>query len=1129
MKKNEWKHAHGWTFPRAVNFFRMMKLTLFLILLSLSGAMASKSYSQNTKLSLDFRNTTIKSVLGEIENKSNFFFLYSEKVIDVNRKVSINVIETGIEKILDLLFQDTEVSYTVKGRQIVLTSPDATNSLWRSQVGQQRTITGKVTDASGQPLPGVTVVVKGTIQGTVTDRDGNYSLSNVPGDGILVFSFVGMKTQEIVVAGKTSINVVMTEDVIGIEEVVAIGYGTQSEKTLTGSIASVDVNQLESAPILNAVQALQGRASGITVIQNNGKPGSEFKVQIRGVGTIGNTDPLYVIDGIVGAGSNNFINPNDIESIDILKDASAAAIYGSRAANGVVLITTKRGKSGIKPTINIDSYFGIQNVWKTVDVLNARQYAEYSNEMMANGGKPLVPALADPSALKDVTNWQNEIFRPAVIQDHNFSFSGGNDAGRYLFSAGYYSQDGIIINTGFDRFSFRANSDFNLGKKLKIGESFLISTTGSLENNGGVALVHTIYFPPYIPVYDPTEIGGYDGPDVRDGTDAQNPVRLMMLPDATSKRIGVLGNAYLSYEIIKGLEYKFSASINYDTSKSYYYGPAYTSGERSFNLYASLSEGFSHGNNMLLENTLNYRKSIGKHSFSALAGYTRQWYEGRGFYASKRTFPTNDLRVMDAGQEMMSISGSENEWSLVSLLGRITYNYDSRYLLTANIRRDGSSRFADGHQYGVYPSFSVGWILSEEPFLKNSPVISNLKLKYGWGQLGMQEIGNYAYQATLTNTIKYVLGTTQVPVSAITSRTLANRDISWESTTASNIGLDLGLFDNSLTTSLEYWIRHTNDMLIPVPLPVSSGIMSDPTLNAGAVDNKGLDFDLGYKKRINDFNFSINANVSYLISNKVTSLGDRTQPLFGAVNYARSVVGEPIGHYFGFMVDRIYQGQAEIDADNALPKPTGVKVYQSANTKPGDIRFKDLSGDGRINADDRAIIGNPVPKWNYGLTITAGYKNFDFSMMFQGMSGFDIVNRIRILYTESMIRSMNSYSTVLNRWTPTNPSTTMPRAVANDPNGNARFSDRWIEDGSYVRLKLMTIGYQVPDVLLNKIAKGVISSVRVYATGNNLLTFANNSLWDPEGTGNDNMYRGVILYDNFPQARAFMFGIQAGF
>jgi len=1001
----------------------------------------------------------------------------------------------------------------------------------------EQTIRGTITDLStDEPLPGVNVLVKGTTTGTVTDVDGNFRLTVADDITTLVFSSVGYLSEEVEINGRNIINLSMSPDIQSLSEVVVVGYGTQRKEDLTGAVSSVDMSTVEDAPVINAVQALQGRAAGVSVVQNTGKPGAGFLVQVRGVGTLGNTQPLFVIDGIIGAGNANSINPNDIESIEVLKDASASAIYGSRAANGVVLITTKRGKAG-KPTISLNSYYGLQQAWKKLDVLNAQQYAAYANELQANGGQPPIPALQNPSELRDVTDWQDELFQTAPIQDHNVSFSGGSENARYLFSAGYYGQEGIVRNSGFDRVSFRANSDFNIGEKIEIGESFLISNTNTYGvNENGFSersLTNAVLMPTYISVYDPTEIGGFNGTDVADGSDPVNPIKNTDLYDREQKRLSILGNAYLNYEIIEGLSYRFSASVDYTTGRNYFFRPRYTSGERDINPFSFLDESFVSGNNILLENTLNYSKIIGKHEFGVLVGYTRQWFEGRNFGISVRDFPSDDTRVISAGNEVQSYSGAESDWSLASLLGRINYAYDNKYLLTANIRRDGSSRFADGNRYGIFPSFSVGWRISNEPFMENVGFIDDLKLRYGWGQLGNQEIGLYPWQATLTNTIRVIFGEAQSGFPAITQRELANRNISWESTTQSNWGLDMSMFNNMIDINLEYYLRTTNDMLLQVPVAKSSGIDRNPTLNSGSVENEGIDLALGFNKEYGDLRLSIGGNMSYLLRNEVTSLGDREQPIFGGGNFQRSIEGESIGHFYGFKVDRIYQNQAEVDADNEAAQAAGHSFYQTAAASPGDIRFLDLDGDGRVTGDDRDIIGNPIPKLNFGFNARAAFKNFDFSMMLQGMSGFEIFNRNRATQWETMQRAFNTVTTVLDRWTPENPSTTMPRAIAGDPNNNRRFSDRWMESGAFTRLKLLTIGYTVPPASLANITKGAVSSLRIYATGNNLLTFTDVSLWDPEFTnsnanGFNNQFRG-IGESVYPQARSFMLGIQAKF
>jgi len=1077
---------------------------------------------------VEIQDKTLRETFSLLEQQSPFKFVYDNKDSFLTQKFNIEKQTLSMEDILVAIARENRLKFKQINNNITVSKPVIfTNAIIEIEDNSIE-ITGKVTDENGEPMPGATVTIEGTSKGTVTDMDGNYLLT-VPEGSTLIFSYIGFETLQVALDNRSQIDVTLKLDMSSLDEVVVVGYGTQEVKNLTGSVSSINMKEIRDIPLLNAAAALQGRAAGVSVTQATGAPGAPFVVQVRGVGSLGNTEPLFVIDGVIGAGGANDINPNDIESIEVLKDASSAAIYGSRAANGVVLITTKRGSAG-KPKVSYNSYVGIQEVWKKMDVLNARQYGEYANEIQTNGGQAPIPNLQNPSALVDVTDWQDEIFRSAPIQEHNLSVSGGTDNSKYMVSGGYMNQEGILQSTGFERFSFRANTDFTFGK-ITIGESLQVAHTRT-ESDENFAMMNSLFMPTYLPVHNPDNLGGFAGPNVADGMDAKNPLRILELTDVDRRAISLIGNAYLNYEIIPGLDYKFSASIDYGMSTVYNYTPVYNAGERDINNFTTLSESAARRSSPLIENTLNYRKSINSHNFSVLVGYTRQSFRSRGMGVNTRNFPNTNIRVLSAANEITAVTGQEQTWALASLLSRVTYDYKGKYLFTGVVRQDGSSRFAEGNQKGVFPSFSLGWRISDESFMQSLGFIDDLKFKYGWGKLGMQEIGLYPYQATLTGTIRYVLGENQQPVPAITQRALANRDISWETTTQSNFGLDATMFNNTVNLSFDYWVRDTDDMLLQVPVAVSSGISIAPTINAGSVRNRGIDLSLGYQTNLSDFYFGINGNFGLLLENVVTSLGARTQPLFGSESLNRSVVGEPIGHFYGFRVDKIYQTQAEITADNELAQSRGFNNYQTANTSPGDIRFKDLNEDGIVNAEDREIIGNSIPKFNFGSTINFGFKNLDFSMMIQGMSGFDLYNKDRARVLESMTRAFNTTTTVLERWSPDNPSTTMPRAVAGDPNNNARFSDRWMEDGSFVRLKNMTIGYTVPSASLTKLLKNSISNIRIYVTGQNLLTSTSFSAWDPEFTsrqGNfNNMYRGVAE-SIYPQARTYLLGVQVGF
>jgi len=1120
---------------------RIMRITLLqtiLIGLTLTLGYAHDAHTQgllDRAVSVKANKLELRKVLSRIEAEVDVKFVYSSTVIQPDRRVSVKAEQRKLSEVLAMVLEPLDISYRVIGGQIMLTTAPANQTtlteIEKALLIVEKTVSGTVSGENGDALPGVSVVLKGAQRGTTTDAEGRFEVSvSETGSAVLVFSFVGYKTQEISVGAQSSIQVSMVTEDKALNEVVVVGYGTQRRKDLTGAVSIVNVAELESVPLINSAQALQGRAAGVTVTQATGRPGAPFVIQVRGVGTIGNTDPLFVIDGVIGAGGGNNINPNDIESIQVLKDASAAAIYGSRAANGVVVITTKRGKSG-KPRISFDSYYGVQNVWKKLDVLNAQQYAEYSNEMQTNGGQPPIAALANPSSLRDVTNWQDEVFRAAPIKEYNLSLSGGNDNANFMISGNYYKQDGIVITNGFERYAFRANSDFKIGKRLKIGESMALAFTTDRNTDEAFALTQAVYMPTYLPVYDPNDATQFAGPNVVDGMDAKNPVRIMRLQDRRNRNFSLIGNVYADVSILPGLNYRFSLGLTYGIGTNYNYLPQYRAGERDINQFSTLSESANWGVSPLLENTLNYTKQFGKHELTVLGGYTRQWSNYRSLGANVRNFPTTTVRVLPFATELQSVSGGAGSWALTSLLGRFNYQYNDKYLLTASLRQDGSSRFAPGKRYGVYPSVSAGWRISGEEFLANSTVVNDLKLRVGWGQLGMQEVGDYPYQGGLFNTSRYVFGTAQAAVPAISQRELANNDISWETVTTTNVGLDASLLSNALTISLDYFTRQTNDILLQLPLPPSSGISVSPTVNGASVNNQGLELAVGLRRTMGDFTISLNANGSYLLKNEVTSLGDRTQPIFSSGSINRTLQGYNIAHFYGHRVDGIYQSQAEIDRVNENAVAKGATFYQTARTSPGDIRFKDINSDGVINGEDREVLGTSIPLFNYGANLTMGYRNFDFSMMFQGAGGNYIYNKDRALFTESMTRSFNTFTTVLDRWRPNNPSTTMPRAVAGDPNGNARFSDRWIEKGDYGRLKLVTLGYTLPGSVLSKLTKDSGSRLRVYLTGQNLLTFTKVSTWDPEFTGRNNfnnLDRGTAE-SIYPQARTFLIGLQATF
>ncbi len=1009
---------------------------------------------------------------------------------------------------------------------------------------QDRAVSGAVTSDEEGALPGVNILVKGTTVGTVTDIDGNYRINVNSENAVLVFSAVGYSSEEAAVGNQSTINMLMLPDIKSLSEVVVIGYGTQERRDLTGSVSSVDAEDFKNMAMTSVEQGLQGRVAGVNVVQQSGQPGAGMQVQIRGIGSIGNSEPLYVIDGIPvindngATGENKFnalstINPNDIASMEILKDASAAAIYGARAANGVVLITTKRGKAG-EAKITLDAYTGIQEPWRLLELTDINEYKEISDELTDNAGLPRVVALQRPEELVNKADWQDEMFSTAPINSVNLSVSGGSENAQFNVSGNYMKQEGIIRETDFDRFSLRINTDFQKGR-FKFGESLSFSRTQG--NDLTADFFSILHYPPNRPVLDPNNVGGTTGPNpslysgnrIIDEQDANNPVGQAELFTDRTTRFRVIGNLYGEYEIIDGLTYKLSLGGDFIYGNRYRYEPPYKFGDRRTQDFATINDRHAYSISPLIENTLNYNKTFGQHNLGLLVGYTRQTYQQRVAQGSGRNTVNSVVRVLNGVNNVPAVEGSLNEFALASYLGRLTYSFDDRYLLTANIRRDGSSRFSPGNKFGIFPSASLGWRLSEEAFMEGATFISDLKLRGSWGQTGFQEIGNYGFQTELRNTINYVLGGN--PVTGVAQRDLAASDLVWETSTQTNFGIDLGLFDNRVLINADYYIKTTEDILIPVPPSLITGVRGgndSPTLNVGSVRNRGLELAVTYRKSVGDLQYSVTGNLATL-DNEFLSLGGGQPITSGDVNVTRVTridEGLPIGSFFGYQTDGIFQTQAEVDAHASQP-----------NAEPGDIRFKDISGpegvpDGVINSDDRTYIGDPIPDITYGLSLNASYKGFDLNLFLQGVEGIELYYGYRY-FAQGMLRPFNFEKKTLNRWTGPGTSNEIPRAIGGDPALNTRESDRFIGDGSFLRCRNLTLGYNVPFATLENIG-GFISNARIYATAQNLFTLTQYEGYDPEIGSQDNnpdrasRGRGI---DNgqFPQARTYMLGIQVTF
>ncbi|GAB2536036.1 SusC/RagA family TonB-linked outer membrane protein [Spirosoma aerophilum] len=1001
-------------------------------------------------------------------------------------------------------------------------------------------VSGTVLDEKGTPLVGVNVQIRGTTRGTASDARGTYRIDVPNGNSVLVFSYIGYRKKEITVGNQSIINVSLETDAGALEEVVVVGYGTQKRSSLTGAVSTVTPKELTALPVPNVAAALQGRVPGVSIV-NNGGPGSSPIVQIRGIGSINYASgPLYVIDGVPTGDLNSF-NTNDIESLEVLKDASSAAIYGSRASNGVILITTKKGGRDNKVRITLDSYVGTQSAWRKIDVLNRDQYVQYAKALTSNAGIPVPGRLNDlnqpiyagatQTFAQTETNWQNELFRNAPIAQHQISLSGGNSASRFFASGSYFKQDGIMRGTDFERGSLRLNSDHVVAKFLSIGQTLTAAYSNQRnETNGDRSqMMHAIRMMPYWPTTDPTKVGGFSAPTALDGSDPENPLRAPSIDVTRTKFLKAFATVYADIRLTSFLKYRFNYGVDLGFNNGSTFNPIYNDGYGQ-RASATVSQVRNTNISQVITNQLSFDKSFGKHNLSALAVAETQKVLSTGLTGSGNR-PNNDLDVIQ-GVSNPAITSTRAETNLISYVGRINYDFDGKYLLSASIRRDGSSLFAPGNKWGNFPSASVGWRINQENFMKGLPSLSELKLRASYGRTGFNGINNYAWQSLVqADATAYPFGSANSLGSYFNA--LGNTDLKWETTDMVNVGVDVGLFNNKFTFSAEVYNRFTDGLILAVPIPNSIGYSAAPVANIGSMKNWGYEFQAGYNIAKGDFRGNVSANIG-ITRNRVLSLATPTASIYagqnadyGGFDITKTEVGQPIQSFYGWKVDGIFQNQTEINAANALDG-NDKTLYQD-KAAPGDIRFKDINGDGKIDANDRTYLGSYLPKFNYGANFSGTYKNFDFTLYLQGVQGNKIYNGTKVV-TQGMLRLFNAGTAVLNAWTPTNTNTDVPRAVSGDPNNNSRTSDRFIEDGSYLRVKNLSIGYTIPVKTLSGLTSGVVSKVRVYVSSQNLLTVTKYTGYDPEiGSRNGTLLRSGIDYANYPQARTFLAGLQLTF
>lgn len=1090
-------------FSRFKKMLLAMRLTLFLMILAVFSTSAA-TYGQRTKLDLNIKDMQIREILNQIEDQTEYSFMYDNNQLDVSKKVSVDVKSSTIENILAEIFKESGVIYKIIDRHIMLYPKEQTIA-----VQQPRNVSGKVADSSGQPLLGVSVVIKGTTVGTVTDFEGNYFLANVSANATLVYSFVGMKVQEIPMNSRGIIDVAMVEDVIGIEEVVAIGYGTVKKSDLTGAVASVKSEELRTGAQSSVDQFLQGRIPGVQVTTANSDPGGAYTIRIRGTNSItAGNEPLYVIDGLP-TDPINALNPGDIESVEVLKDASAAAIYGSRGANGVILITTKKGKKGALE-VEYDGYVGIQKVAKKLDLLNGEEYMKFVNDLQEDMGQSPTFSDSEITAIGDGTDWQDELFQTASIQNHNLSLSGGSEDTQYFISGNYLDQTGIVPNTDFKRYSGKMNIIHSFGR-LNFGVNLNSSivkdnTVRKLGINMTAGIIpSTLQMDPIMKVRD--EDGNYTKSTK---LDLNNPVALAKTEMHTSEWDRTLGNVFAEYDITNSLQ----AKVNFGVDRRRGRGDDYLTKETTLGSQRNGSAEASNTINTsyLVEYTLNYRKELENHSITALAGYSYQEFINRGFGAYVENFPTDAFQTdnLAAGDpDKVSISSYKNKNQLLSWFGRGKYSYKNKYLVTASIRADGSSRFGEDNKFGYFPSFALAWRASDEHFISDMGIFSQLKVRVSYGLIGNQEIGNYN-SLVLLGTSDEAVFDGQRFVSIVPTQ-LANPDLKWETTEQYNIGLDFGFLGDRITGTLDLFKKNTYNLLLNLPIPTTSGF-STSLQNVGDTKNKGIEFMIDSKNLIGRFKWSTIFNIA-TVKNEVSNLGELPFILTGSFRYLDNLsiltVGEPINSYYGYIADGIFQSQDEITG-SAQP-----------NAKPGDIRFRDISADGKIDPDDRTIIGDPFPDFTFGLTNDFSYGRLGLNVFIEGSYGNDMFHVTRVDSENPIEFLRNRQRYVLDRWTTQNPTGKNPSFITNDV--SKAMNSRVIEDASYLRLKYLRIHYDFPQPRWN-----FISSLSVYAVAHNLFTITNYTGYNPDvSVLGSNNFRAD--YYNHPLARMFTFGINVKF
>ncbi len=1145
--------------------FHLMKLSLVQALLAVifTGlSLAEDATAQeilNKRINFRFDNQDLHRVMKEIETQAGIRFAFRPREMPFDHKITLNAVNEPLGNVLDKVVNPLRLRYEVVGRQIIITRIDrsaepgaflpVTNETTTLADAADQEVTGTVSDENGQVLPGVSILVKGTTRGTSTDVNGMFRLLVADPKSVLVFSYVGFESKEIAVNNQTAFNVSLKADDKSLNEVVVVGYGTQKKTDLTGAVAILSADKLKNRAAVSYGEALVGQMAGVQVQQTNGAPGGEgLTIRVRGTGSISaGSSPLYVIDGYPIDGSAfSLVNPSDIESIQVLKDASSTAIYGSRGSNGVVIVTTKKGKIGT-PVVSYNTFYGVQQVAKKIAVMNSREYLEFFKdghnqawldraplpgdaphtindpnsvrEKYTNSSFYVIPeSFNDPKNFAD-NNWQDMIFRTAPTQRHELSVTGGVEKTRYAVSGGYTNQQGIQINSDYKRYNLRTNITSNLSKKLEVGISVsgYFSENNTVDNGKDSPLSYALYLPPIYPLRnaDGTYGSQVRNPEIWAG-DVANPVGIAENITNYTSRNGFIASAYGQYELLDGLKYRISLNGTVENRRAKYYRPSFV------DLDGSKAPRTAEGRNettldkdWLVEQTLNYTKTLfTKHTINVLAGYTAQKSSGEYAQVIAQNFPNDVVRTLSAGQ-IVGGTNWESQFSLISYLGRFNYAYNDKYLLTASIRTDGSSRFGNNNKWGTFPSISAGWRVISESFMHNIQAVSDLKLRASWGLVGNNRIGNYDAIAR-TNTSFYALN--NALVNAVNPINYPNPNLGWEKTRQVNIGFDLGLFGERVRLEADFYNSRSVDLLLNVPVPTLSGYASQ-LQNIGQLENKGMEFLLRTRNLVGALKWSTDANISFN-KNKVLALGPDQRPIYAgaasAGNTFITTIGQPIATFYGYQYNGIFRNQAELDASPHL-----------ANDHPGDPRYVDTNKDGQINADDKTYLGNNQPNFIFGFSNDFSYKGFDLNVQLTGSQGaklFSFFNRMIGIYHGDR----NGLVKLNNRWrSEANPGSGDILRANRDPKGLQKEpSSYWVEDGSFLRIRNVSLGYTFSNALIKQAR---LKGLRIYVTGQNLYTFTKYPGYDPETSSEGGGLSHGGDYLGYPAARTIIAGLNVTF